>query len=106
LLRCDAHRADNASGRNLSKAENKIEPQRERFLKLPQALTAFEELISVLVRLSPFPPLAKQMLGAPPDLTVPAVAVAVAVIISIVTIAAATAAIATPIAATSAVVGA
>jgi hypothetical protein len=104
LLRCDAHRADNASGRNLSKAENKIEPQRERFLKLPQALTAFEELISVLVRLSPFPPLAEQMLGAPPGLTVPAVAVAV--IISIVTIAAATAAIATPIAATSAVVGA
>jgi hypothetical protein len=104
LLRCDAHRADNASGRNLSKAENKIEPQRERFLKLPQALTAFEELISVLARLSSFPPLAEQMLGAPPGLTVPAVAVAV--IISIVTIAAATAAIATPIAATSAVVGA
>jgi hypothetical protein len=106
LLRCDAHRADNASGRNLSKAENKIEPQRERFLKLPQALTAFEELISVLVRLSPFPPLAEQMLGAPPGLTVPAIAVAVAVIISVVAIASAATAIATPIPAASAVVGA
>jgi hypothetical protein len=106
LLRCDAHRTDNASGRNLSKAENKIEPQRERFLKLPQALTAFEELISVLARLSSFPPLAEQMLGAPPGLTVPAIAVAVAVIISVVAIASAATAIATPIPAASAVVGA